>query len=57
MLSDSPERILKVRDAADQFQADGVAPAGGTPEHFRETIAREILVWKKVAQDANVKVE
>jgi tripartite-type tricarboxylate transporter receptor subunit TctC len=50
-------RILKLKDAADQLQADGVSPAGGTPEHFRDTIAREIVVWKKVAKDADVRVE
>jgi tripartite-type tricarboxylate transporter receptor subunit TctC len=50
-------RILKLKDAADQLQADGVSPAGGTPEQFRDTIAREIVVWKKVAKDADVRVE
>ena len=50
-------KILKLKDAADQLQADGVAPAGGSPAQFRDTIAKEILVWQKVAKDANVKVE
>jgi tripartite-type tricarboxylate transporter receptor subunit TctC len=50
-------KILKLKDAAEQLQSDGVSPAGGTPVQFRDTIAREIGVWKKVAKDANVKVE
>ena len=50
-------KILKLNDAKEQLQADGVSPAGGTPEQFRETIAKEIVVWKKVAKDANVKAE
>jgi tripartite-type tricarboxylate transporter receptor subunit TctC len=50
-------KILKLKDAADQLQSDGVSPAGGTPAQFRDTIAREIGVWRKVAKDANVKVE
>jgi tripartite-type tricarboxylate transporter receptor subunit TctC len=50
-------KILKLQDANEQLQADGVAPAGGSPEQFRQTIAKEIAVWKKVAKDANVKVE
>jgi hypothetical protein len=32
---------------ADQLQNDGVSPAGGRPEQFREAIRREIEVWRK----------
>ena len=50
-------RVLNLRDTADQLQNDGVSPAGGTPEQFREAIRREIEVWRKVVQDAGIKVE
>jgi tripartite-type tricarboxylate transporter receptor subunit TctC len=50
-------RVLKLKDAADLLQNDGVSPAGGTPEEFREAIRREIGLWRKVVADAGVKVE
>jgi tripartite-type tricarboxylate transporter receptor subunit TctC len=50
-------KIIKQKDMEDKLQADGVAPAGGTPEQFAQIIAREIPQWKKVAAQAKVKVE
>jgi tripartite-type tricarboxylate transporter receptor subunit TctC len=50
-------KILRLDDAKAQLQADGVAPAGGSPQQFRDTIAKEIVVWRKVAQDSNIKAE
>jgi len=32
---------------AEQLQNDGVSPAGGRPEQFREAIRKEIEVWWK----------
>ena len=49
--------IIKQKDMADKLEADGVSPAGGTPEQFAQIIAREIPQWKKVAAAAKVKVE
>ena len=40
-----------------QLQNDGVSPAGGTPELFLAAIKKEIEIWRKVVQDAGVKVE
>ena len=37
--------------------ADGVAPAGGTPEQFRKVIGSDIGRWRGVVKQANVKVE
>jgi tripartite-type tricarboxylate transporter receptor subunit TctC len=50
-------RLLNLREAAEQLQTDGVSPAGGSPEQFRETIRAEIAVWRKVVADAGVKVD
>jgi tripartite-type tricarboxylate transporter receptor subunit TctC len=50
-------KIIKVKDMEEKLQADGVAPAGGTPEQFGQIIAREIAQWKKVAAQANIKLE
>jgi tripartite-type tricarboxylate transporter receptor subunit TctC len=50
-------KVLKLKETADLLQSDGVAPAGGTPAEFHALIRKEIEVWRKVAADANVKVE
>jgi tripartite-type tricarboxylate transporter receptor subunit TctC len=50
-------RVLSLREAAEQLQTDGVSPAGGPPEKFRETILNEIGVWRKVVADSGVKVD
>ena len=42
---------LKLKDATEKLASDGVAPAGGTPEEFGATIAREIALWAKLAAD------
>jgi len=48
---------LKSREVEQQLQNDGLSPAGGTPEQFLARIRKEIEVWRKVANDAGVKVE
>jgi tripartite-type tricarboxylate transporter receptor subunit TctC len=50
-------RVLSLREATEQLQTDGVSPAGGSPEQFREAIRTEIAVWRKVVADAGVKVD
>ena len=50
-------KVLKLKEAADQLQNDGVSPAGGPPEEFRGAIRREIELWRKVVNDAGVKAE
>jgi tripartite-type tricarboxylate transporter receptor subunit TctC len=50
-------KVLNLKDTADQLQNDGVSPAGGPPEQFREAIRKEIEVWRKVVSEAGVKAE
>ena len=50
-------RVLNLKEASEQLQSDGVSPAGGRPEQFREAIRQEIEVWRKVVKDAGVKAE
>ena len=50
-------KALKLKETAAQLQNDGVAPAGGSPAQFGETIRKEIGLWKKVVTEAGVKVE
>jgi tripartite-type tricarboxylate transporter receptor subunit TctC len=56
-ISAEVNKSLKLKETDEQLQNDGVSPAGGTPEQFGATIAKEIGVWKKVATDAGVKPE
>jgi tripartite-type tricarboxylate transporter receptor subunit TctC len=50
-------KALSLKETAAQLQSDGVAPAGGTPAQFGDTIRKEIGMWRKVVADAGVKVE
>ena len=50
-------KALKNKEMVDRLNADGVAPAGGTPEEFGARITREIELWKKIVAQAGVKVE
>jgi hypothetical protein len=45
-------KSLKLKETEEQLQNDGVAPAGGTPQQFGETIKREIVEWRKVVTSA-----
>jgi tripartite-type tricarboxylate transporter receptor subunit TctC len=50
-------QTLKLPETVGKLQNDGVSPAGGTPEQFLATIRDEIVVWRKVVNEAGVKVE
>jgi len=56
-LNSDLNKIIQQKDMVEKLEADGVSPAGGTPEQFAQIIAREIPQWKKVAAEAKVKVE
>jgi tripartite-type tricarboxylate transporter receptor subunit TctC len=56
-INSEANKTLQIKETAEQLQNDGVAPAGGTPDHFRAVIQNEIGVWRKVAADAGVKAE
>jgi tripartite-type tricarboxylate transporter receptor subunit TctC len=50
-------KIIKQKDMEEKLQADGVSPAGGSPEQFLKIISREIEQWKRVAVQAKIKLE
>ncbi len=50
-------QILKAPEMDKLLATDGVAPAGGTPEQFAATIKTDIERWRKVVQQAGVKVD
>jgi tripartite-type tricarboxylate transporter receptor subunit TctC len=47
-------KIIKRKDMEERLAADGMTPAGGTPEQFAQIISREVTQWKKVAAEAKV---
>jgi tripartite-type tricarboxylate transporter receptor subunit TctC len=50
-------RALKSPDVIAKLAAQGVTPAGGTPEEFQQLIATEIRNWTAAAKAANIKME
>jgi len=49
--------ILKSKSMEDLLAADGVSPAGGTPEQFRATIKSDVERWAKLVQKTGIKPE
>ena len=50
-------KILQTKDMQDKLAAEGVSPAGGTPEQFNGLIQKEISTWRQVVQKAGIKAE
>jgi tripartite-type tricarboxylate transporter receptor subunit TctC len=50
-------KMLKIKETAAQLETDGVAPAGGSDQQFRDQIAKEIALWKDVVAKTGVKVQ
>ena len=49
--------IFAMPDVQERLEAYGAEDGGGTPEKFRDFIAAEIVKWRKVVKDGNVKVD
>lgn len=50
-------QAIASRELAERLQADGVSPAGGTPEQLHEQIRKEVEMWRKVVIQAGLKPE
>ena len=50
-------RAIRDPDMIAKLAAQGVSPAGGTPEDFHRLIATEIRNWTETARAANIKAE
>ena len=48
-------RILQLPDVKERMAGEGLEPAGGSPERFREVLQREIAKWQKVVKTADIK--
>ena len=56
-LSAEINKLLNLKETAEQLQKDGVFPAGGSPEQFTVQIRKELTVWKKLMAEGNIKPE
>ena len=50
-------KIIRAKDMEERLRADGVAPAGGTPEALLEQIRKEIAMWRGVVQATGIKIQ
>jgi tripartite-type tricarboxylate transporter receptor subunit TctC len=50
-------KALKNKDMQDRLSGDGVAAAGGTPEHFNAVLKANIQMWGKVVSKTGIKAE
>lgn len=49
-------RIMKTEAMQKWFAQEGMEPAGGPPEQFRDRIQRDVVKWKRVVKEANIPV-
>lgn len=47
-------RVLQTEEMQSRMAREGVEPVGGPPEHFRNTVKRDVEKWKKVVKEANI---
>jgi tripartite-type tricarboxylate transporter receptor subunit TctC len=56
-LSAAFARAVKSPDVAGKLAADGGEPIGSTPREFRDFIADEVRVWRRIVTESQVKIE
>ena len=49
--------VLRSRAVTDKFEAEGTTAVGGTPEQMMDIVRSDIARWKRVAEEAKVKIE
>jgi tripartite-type tricarboxylate transporter receptor subunit TctC len=50
-------KAIKGKDLESKLEANGVSPAGGSPDVLYELIRKEIEQWRQVVTAAGVKVQ
>jgi tripartite-type tricarboxylate transporter receptor subunit TctC len=48
-------RTLELPDVKERMAGLGLEPVGGSPEHLRDVVKREIEKWRKVVKTANIR--
>jgi tripartite-type tricarboxylate transporter receptor subunit TctC len=56
-LNGEVNRALRDPDLTAKLAAQGITPAGGTPDEFQRVISSEIRQWTEVARAANIKAD
>jgi tripartite-type tricarboxylate transporter receptor subunit TctC len=51
------DRIVHTPDMKERMAGEGLEPAGGPPERFREVLQRDVSKWTKVVKTAGVKAD
>lgn len=51
------DRIVQLPDVRERMAGEGMEPAGGSPERFREVLKSDIAKWQKVVNTAGIKLE
>ena len=49
------DRIVQLPEVKERMAHDGTEPIGGSPEHFREVLKRDVAKWQKVVRSAGIK--
>lgn len=49
------DRIVQLPEMKERMANDGTEPIGGSPEHLREVLKRDLAKWQKVVKTANIK--
>jgi len=57
LLNRQLNEVLQEPETRALFASQGYEVAGGTPEDFRRTLARDVATWSRVIRDANVRFE
>ena len=48
------DRIVQLPDVKERMAGEGLEPAGGSPERFREVLKRDVAKWVKVVKAGNI---
>jgi len=56
-LNAAVNRILQSPEMKKNFEAEGMAPTGGTPDQFNRRIRNDYARWLNVVRDAGIKPE
>jgi len=50
-------RIVQTQEMKDRMAGEGLEPAGGPPERFRNVLQRDVAKWTKVVKTAGIKTD
>jgi tripartite-type tricarboxylate transporter receptor subunit TctC len=56
-LSAALVEVVRTREIADRFEADGAVPVGSTPQQFAAFLKAEMQKWAKVIREAGIQQE